>query len=188
MDIKDYLENINRILPISIDEEVALAKRAKNDEEAKKKLIDYNHQLVTLIAMQYKNKCLCMDELVNAGNEGLLKAVQKYDETLGYEFIPFTIWWIRKSILKAINGSDENLQSDTPENVVASKNEEVTINMVLNEPYLTVLRNYFGIDCTSKTIEEIANQYNLTKEQVRQSVQDSIRELRKNGVDINELM
>lgn len=99
---KEKLKSIVNALPISIDEEVALAKKVHDDERARLMLVDANQSLVTFLAEQYSDKGLSLDKLVKIGNEGLIKAAQKFDEKSGFHFISFVVWWIRKSIFDAI--------------------------------------------------------------------------------------
>jgi RNA polymerase primary sigma factor len=98
----EKLESVVNALPIPIDEEVELAKKVYDDEGAGIKLVDANQTLVTFLAKQYLERGICLEKLVEIGNEGLIKAAQQFDENSGFHFISFVAWWIRKSILDAI--------------------------------------------------------------------------------------
>ena len=99
-----YLVDISREKLISTDEEVELAQKIhKGDQRALNKLVRANLRFVVSVAKQYQNQGLSLNDLVNEGNIGLVKAAQKFDETRGFKFIPYAVWWIRQSILQAIS-------------------------------------------------------------------------------------
>ena len=99
-----YLVDISREKLISTDEEVELAqKNHKGDQRALNKLVRANLRFVVSVAKQYQNQGLSLNDLVNEGNIGLVKAAQKFDETRGFKFISYAVWWIRQSILQAIS-------------------------------------------------------------------------------------
>ena len=99
-----YLVEIGREELISTDEEVELAQKIhKGDRRALDKLTRANLRFVVSVAKQYKNQGLSLNDLVNEGNIGLVKAAQKFDETRGFKFISYAVWWIRQSILQAIS-------------------------------------------------------------------------------------
>ena len=101
-----YLSEISRVPMISTDEEVVLAQAihagGKKGEKAKEKLITSNLRFVVSVAKQYQNQGLPLTDLINEGNIGLITAADKFDETRGFKFISYAIWWIRQSILQAI--------------------------------------------------------------------------------------
>lgn len=98
-----YLKDIAKESLISKEEEIELAKRAREgDEKAREKLINANLRFVITIAKQFQNRGLPLEDLIAEGNVGLIKAVEKFDETKGFHFISYAVWWIRQAITKAI--------------------------------------------------------------------------------------
>ena len=99
-----YLVEIGREELITTDEEVELAQRIhKGDQKALEKLTRANLRFVVSVAKQYQNQGLALNDLIDEGNLGLIKAAQKFDETRGFKFISYAVWWIRQSILQAIS-------------------------------------------------------------------------------------
>ena len=98
-----YLREIGHEPLISIEEEVELAQRIhKGDRQALEKLTRANLRFVVSVAKQYQNQGLSLPDLINEGNLGLIRAAEKFDETRGFKFISYAVWWIRQSILQAI--------------------------------------------------------------------------------------
>lgn len=98
-----YLQDIGKEELITADEEVELARRIKKgDQQALEKLTRANLRFVVSVAKQYQNQGLTLPDLINEGNLGLIKAAQKFDETRGFKFISYAVWWIRQSILSAL--------------------------------------------------------------------------------------
>lgn len=98
-----YLQEIGKAHLISVEEEVNLARKIKDgDRKALVTLIQSNLRFVVSVAKQYQNQGLTLPDLINEGNLGLIKAAERYDETRGFKFISYAVWWIRQSILQAI--------------------------------------------------------------------------------------
>jgi RNA polymerase primary sigma factor len=101
--LEKYLQEIGKVELISPDEEVQLAGRIKQgDQAALDKLTKANLRFVVSVAKQYQNQGLSLPDLINEGNLGLIKAAQRFDETRGFKFISYAVWWIRQSILQAL--------------------------------------------------------------------------------------
>ena len=101
--LEKYLQELGKEELITVDEEVELAQRIKKgDQSALEKLTRANLRFVVSVAKQYQNQGLSLPDLINEGNLGLIKAGQKFDETRGFKFISYAVWWIRQSIIQAI--------------------------------------------------------------------------------------
>ncbi len=117
-----YLQEIGREELISVSEEVELAQRIKKgDHAALEKLIKANLRFVVSVAKQYQNQGLSLPDLINEGNLGLIRAAQKFDETRGFKFISYAVWWIRQSILQAL--AEQSRIVRLPLNQVGSLNK-----------------------------------------------------------------
>ncbi len=102
--IGSYLSEVSRIPMISTEEEVILAQKIhKGDTKAMEKLVCANLRFVVSVAKQYSNQGLSLNDLIDEGNIGLIRAAEKFDETRGFKFISYAVWWIRQSILQAIS-------------------------------------------------------------------------------------
>lgn len=103
-----YLQDISHEELIDVDKEIELAQRIKEgDEQAMQELVKANLRFVVSVAKQYQNRGLSLDDLIEEGNIGLIKAAQRFDETKGFKFISYAVWWIRQSILEAL---EENVR------------------------------------------------------------------------------
>ena len=117
-----YLQEIGKEDLISVEEEVELAQRIKKgDQEALEKLTKANLRFVVSVAKQYQNQGLSLPDLINEGNLGLIKAAEKFDETRGFKFISYAVWWIRQSILQAL--AEQSRIVRLPLNQVGSLNK-----------------------------------------------------------------
>lgn len=117
-----YLQEIGREELISVEEEVELAQRIrKGDRAALEKLTRANLRFVVSVAKQYQNQDLSLPDLINEGNLGLIKAAEKFDETRGFKFISYAVWWIRQSILQAL--AEQSRIVRLPLNQVGSLNK-----------------------------------------------------------------
>ena len=106
-----YLQDISRQPMISVNEEVELAQRIRQgDRAALEKLTLANLRFVVSVAKQYQNQGMSLSDLINEGNIGLLKAAEKFDETRGFKFISYAVWWIRQSILQALAEQSRNIR------------------------------------------------------------------------------
>ena len=124
-----YLQEIGREDMISTEEEVELAQRIrKGDKKALEKLTKANLRFVVSVAKQYQNQGLSLPDLINEGNVGLIKAAEKFDETRGFKFISYAVWWIRQSILQAI--ADQSRSVRLPLNQTGAVNK---INRALSK-------------------------------------------------------
>ena len=253
-----YLQEIGREERITIEDEVELAQRIKKgDQAALEKLTRANLRFVVSVAKQYQNQGLSLPDLINEGNLGLIKAAEKFDETRGFKFISYAVWWIRQSILQAlaeqsrivrlplnqvgslnkinkalnkfeqenermpsseeladilnipkdkiadtlrvsgrhvsvdapfVDGEDNSLLDVLPNNdspsadrglVNGSLNKEIERALsTLTERERNIVNYFFGIGCQEKTLEEIGETFNLTRERVRQIKEKAIRRLR----------
>jgi len=101
--LEKYFTEVSSVLMITPDEEVELAQRIKQgDDLALEKLVKANLRFVVSVAKQYQNRSLPLNDLINEGNLGLIKAAKKFDETKGFKFISYAVWWIRQSIMQAL--------------------------------------------------------------------------------------
>lgn len=153
-----YLQEIGHEELISVEEEVELAQRIKKgDEAALEKLTKANLRFVVSVAKQYQNQGLSLPDLINEGNLGLIKAAQKFDETRGFKFISYAVWWIRQSILQAI--AEQSRIVRLPLNQVGSVNK---INRVLNK---------FEQEYERKpSVDEIAEKVELPEDKIEEAM------------------
>lgn len=102
--LEKYFQEINKISLLLSEEEISLVKKIKQgDQRALEKLIKANLRFVVSVAKQYQNQSLSLNDLINEGNIGLVKAAHKFDETRGFKFISYAVWWIRQSIMQALS-------------------------------------------------------------------------------------
>lgn len=253
-----YLQEIGREELINVDEEVELSRRIREgDDRALDKLVRANLRFVVSVAKQYQNQGIPLPDLIDEGNIGLIKAARKFDETRGFKFISYAVWWIRQSILQAIadqsrivrlplnqvgslnkinklisqfeqdhqrrpspeelaelldipaekvgdtlmssgrhvsvdapfsDGEDNTMldtmaAEDTPDtdNVLILESLRREIDRVLthlDNREREIVKMSFGLGCTEMSLDEIASQFDLTRERVRQIREKAIRRLK----------
>jgi RNA polymerase primary sigma factor len=129
-----YLNDIGKITMISADEEAELARRIRGgDQKALERLTEANLRFVVSVAKQYQNQGLTLSDLINEGNVGLMKAARRFDETKGFKFISYAVWWIRQSILQSIVEHSRIVR--LPLNKVGSYNR-------VNEAYISFVQEF----------------------------------------------
>ncbi len=147
--VEKYLQDISKIDLISPEEETRLAVRIRaGDEAALERLVQANLRFVVSVAKQYQNQGLSLSDLINEGNVGLMKAAKRFDETKGFKFISYAVWWIRQSILQAIVEYSRIVRM--PHNKSTSYNR-------LNEAYMSFVQEFER----EPTHEELADLLNV---------------------------
>jgi RNA polymerase primary sigma factor len=158
-----YLQEIGKVDLITADEEVELAQRIKaGDQIALEKLTKANLRFVVSVAKQYQNQGLTLPDLINEGNLGLIKAAQRFDETRGFKFISYAVWWIRQSILQAL--AEQSRIVRLPLNKIGSINK-------INKTFAYLEQAHER----PPSAEEIAKELDMTIEDVKQSLKNSGR-------------
>ena len=156
-----YLVEIGRAPMVSIEEEIELAQAIKKGgragERAKNKLVEANLRFVVSVAKQYQHQGLTLTDLIDEGNIGLIKAAERFDETRGFKFISYAVWWIRQSILQAI--AEQSRIVRLPLNQVGSLNK---VNHEINKFEQENLRR--------PSVEEIADRTGVDEEKILQSM------------------
>lgn len=156
-----YLQDISKIDLITAEEEVELAQKIKNgNQRALEMLVNANLRFVVSVAKQYQNQGLTLPDLINEGNFGLVKAAQRFDETRGFKFISYAVWWIRQSILQAL--AEQSRVVRLPLNKIGSINK---INKTFS--YLEQAHQ------RPPSAEEIAEELEMTVAEVKQSLKNS---------------
>ena len=158
-----YLQEMGKVDLITADEEVELAQRIKaGDQVALEKLTKANLRFVVSVAKQYQNQGLTLPDLINEGNLGLIKAAQRFDETRGFKFISYAVWWIRQSILQAL--AEQSRIFRLPLNKIGSINK-------INKTFAFLEQAHER----PPSAEEIAKELDMTVEDVKQSLKNSGR-------------
>ena len=156
--LEKYLQEISKETMISAEEEVELAQRIKKgDQKALERLTKANLRFVVSVAKQYQNQGLSLPDLINEGNLGLLTAAERFDETRGFKFISYAVWWIRQSILQAI--SEQSRIVRLPLNQVGSVNK---INREINR--------FEQINERRPSVDEIAEKVDLPHEKIDEAL------------------
>tara|TARA_B100000579_G_scaffold434752_1_gene456362 strand:- start:30984 stop:31847 length:864 start_codon:yes stop_codon:yes gene_type:complete len=160
-----YLQEIGKVDLISADEEVELAQKIKlGDPIALEKLTKANLRFVVSVAKQYQNQGLSLPDLINEGNLGLIKAAKRFDETRGFKFISYAVWWIRQSILQAL--AEQSRIVRLPLNKIGSINK-------INKTYASLEQKYER----EPSADEIANVLEISANDVRESQRNSGRHI-----------
>ena len=158
-----YLQEIGKVDLITADEEVELAQRIKaGDQIALEKLTKANLRFVVSVAKQYQNQGLTLPDLINEGNLGLIKAAKRFDETRGFKFISYAVWWIRQSILQAL--AEQSRIVRLPLNKIGSINK-------INKMYAFLEQE----NERPPSAEEIAKKLDMTVNDVKESMKNSGR-------------
>ncbi len=163
--LEKYLQEIGKVELIAPEEEVALAIRIKEgDQKALERLTKANLRFVVSVAKQYQNQGLTLPDLINEGNLGLIKAAQRFDETRGFKFISYAVWWIRQSILQAL--AEQSRIVRLPLNKVGLTNRISKAYQVLEQEFER-----------EPTAEELADMLEITAEEVATTLQMGTRHL-----------
>lgn len=164
-----YLQEIGKIDLITADEEVRLTQRIKEgDQGALDKMVKANLRFVVSVAKQYQNKGLSLGDLINEGNVGLVKAAMRFDETRGFKFISYAVWWIRQSIMQAL--AEQSRVVRIPLNRVGTLNK-------LNRTFAALEQQYQR----DPSAEELAEVLNLAPEEVRETALMGTRQVSINA-------
>ena len=160
-----YLQEIGKVELITADEEVILAQKIRSgDKVALEKLIKANLRFVVSVSKQYQNQGLSLPDLINEGNLGLMKAAKRYDETRGFKFISYAVWWIRQSILQAL--AEQSRIVRLPLNKIGSINK-------INKAYAELEQ----INERPPSPEELAEVLDMSEEDIKESMKNSGRHL-----------
>ena len=176
-----YLQEIAKEGMITVDEEVELAQRIrKGDRVALEKLTKANLRFVVSVSKQYQNQGLTLPDLINEGNLGLIKAAEKFDETRGFKFISYAVWWIRQSILQAL--AEQSRIVRLPLNQVGSLNR-------INRAFSRLEQEYER----TPSADELAETLDLPKDKVTDTMRVSGRHISmdapfQEGEDTNSLL
>lgn len=156
--LEKYLQEIGHQDLLTADEEVELAQQIKKgDRKALERLTKANLRFVVSVAKQYQNKGLSLPDLINEGNLGLIKAAERYDETRGFKFISYAVWWIRQSILQAI--AEQSRIVRLPLNQVGS------VNRIARE-----LNKFEQENERKPSVEEMADRIDLPEEKIAEAL------------------
>ena len=161
--LSQYLEEIGKFEPLHPDREVELAQAIKKgDRLAMKELVEANLRFVVSVAKQYQNQGLTLPDLINEGNLGLIKAAKRFDETRGFKFISYAVWWIRQSILQAL--AEQSRIVRLPLNKIGSINK-------INKAYASIEQE----EERAPSASEIASFLDMSEADVKESQRNSGR-------------
>ncbi|NVO09825.1 MAG: sigma-70 family RNA polymerase sigma factor [Bacteroidales bacterium] len=160
-----YLHEIGKVDLLSSEEEVNFARKLKEgDEEALNRLVKANLRFVVSVAKQYQNQGLSLPDLINEGNLGLIKAAQRFDETRGFKFISYAVWWIRQSILQAL--AEQSRIVKLPLNKIGSINK-------VNKAFAELEQKYER----EPSVDELVEVLELATDDVKEALRSSNRHL-----------
>lgn len=160
-----YLQEIGRLEMISPEEEVLLAQKIKQgDQKALDRLTKANLRFVVSVSKQYQNQGMSLPDLINEGNVGLIKAAQRFDETRGFKFISYAVWWIRQSILQAL--AEQSRIVRLPLNKIGSMNK-------INKTYARLEQEFER----TPNPEEVAAELEINDAEVRESIRHNGKHL-----------
>lgn len=163
--LEKYLHDISKVELITADEEAELSRKIKEgDQDALDKLTKANLRFVVSVAKQYQNQGLNLPDLINEGNLGLMKAAQRFDETRGFKFISYAVWWIRQSILQAL--AEQSRIVRLPLNKIGTINRILRAYPLLEQEYQR-----------EPKIEEIAKLLDISELEVLESIRNSPRHI-----------
>jgi len=165
LSLDKYLQDISKYDLITADEEASLTKRIKKgDNLAFEKLIKANLRFVVSVAKQYQNQGLTLPDLINEGNIGLIKAARRFDETKGFKFISYAVWWIRQSILQAL--AEHSRIVRLPLNKITTANK---VNKTFNE----LLQKFHR----EPSIDEVADELKIAPKDVQRVIINNERKI-----------
>jgi len=165
-----YLQEVGKYGMVSAEEEVALAVRIRNgDQAALEKLTTANLRFVVSVAKQYQNRGLTLADLINEGNLGLIKAAKRFDETRGFKFISYAVWWIRQSIMQAV--SEQSRMVRLPLNKIGTLNQ---IRMVQGTLEQKLERE--------PSVEEMATELKMSEEELSSTLSVSSRHVSTDAI------
>ncbi|HEX9651100.1 MAG TPA: RNA polymerase sigma factor RpoD/SigA [Cyclobacteriaceae bacterium] len=163
--LEKYFQEVNKVDLLTIEEEVTFAKRIQEgDEAALEKLVKANLRFVVSVAKQYQNRNLTLNDLINEGNLGLIKAAQKFDHTRGFKFISYAVWWIRQSIMQAL--AEQSRLVRLPLNKVGTISKISQAASVLEQRLERM-----------PTEEELANLLDMAEDDIKNTMRITTRQL-----------
>ncbi len=163
MSLEKYLNDISKYEVLTPEEELALFKRLRNgDEQALDIIVRHNLRFVVSVSKQYQHTGMALTDLINEGNIGLIKAAKRFDETKGFKFISYAVWWIRQSILQAVNEKTDKIR--IPLNLRAN------ILEVVNKKEAFIQREE-----REPSIDELAKETEFTTDMVRKCLEYNLR-------------